>query len=180
MATVKAFNSLRFAGKQHISAGSHALAPYKEGTSVVFKAGAPVILSSGLVVEAANPNDTGVLLGLAARDSENDTDNSPIQVNPAIPGLVFDGILGNSADDLRALAQTDVGLYAALIKDTTAGNLGWYLNATTASLTRPNNSRVKIVGLKDAVGTVNGRVYFTFTAEGEDNAGNAVPGTIYS
>ena len=41
MATVKAFNSIKVAGKQHGSVGSHAIPLYHEANSQTFKAGAP-------------------------------------------------------------------------------------------------------------------------------------------
>ncbi len=189
MATVKAHDSLRVAGKQHASIASHALPLYHEANSQTFKAGAPVKLIAGLVTECIAPaagSDAEQIAGIAGQDGQNVTTKPATTVIPCAPcgAAVFEGILGNAADDLRVLAASDgdVGKAAALAKD--AANLGWYVNGTTAALdpSAIANARVRIVGYKDAAGTVNGRVYFVFLVQGTNNAGAAAVAraTIYS
>lgn len=189
MATVKAFNSIKVAGKAHASTASTAIPKFKEAASQTFKAGAPVKVVSGLITECIAPaagSDAEVIVGIALQDGQNVTTKPLTTVAPCCPcgDAVFEGILGNTADDLYALTADDgdVGKAAALAKDAT--NLGWYVNATTAALDASAiaNARVRVVGYKDPAGTVNGRVYFVFLVQGVNNAGNAaVPrATIYS
>ncbi len=189
MATVKAFNSLKVAGKSHASVGSHAIPKFKEAAAQTLKAGAPVKLIAGLVTEIIAPaagSDAEQILGIALEDGHNVATKPLTTVASCAPGgdHVFEGVLGNTADDLRTLTADDgdVGKAAALAKD--AANLGWYLNGTTAALdpSAIANARVRIVGYKDDAGTVNGRVYFVFLVQGTNNAGAAAVAraTIYS
>lgn len=190
MATVKVHNSLKVAGKQHVSVGSHALQTYLEAATQEFRAGAPVFFSSGKIAEITDPvGDTEQIVGIVAQDATaavggvNDVDtvtDAPIVVVPALPGLVFDGVFGNVADDLYELAQTDVGKLCALRRDDT--NDTWYLGANDAHATNPvAGAGCRIVGLRDPIGTVNGRVYFVFLDTRQNAADNGVvAGTIYS
>lgn len=186
MATVKDFQSLRIAGK-HASTPSRAVALYHEANSQTFKSGALLCLSSGLAAESTSGGaDAEVLIGVATTAGQNVTTKPNCTVEPCLPGVVFEGILGNSADDLYTLtaADGDVGKLCTILKD--AANGGWYLNATTAAASSSlagalANARAKVVGYKDAAGTVNGRVYFVFLPLGMNNAGNAaLRSTIYS
>lgn len=191
MATVKDFNSLRIAGK-HASTPSRALAAYTEAATQTFKQGALLVVASGLVQEAGTVgagSDTETIVGVAAAAGQNNTlANKLTQVEPALPGVVFEGLLGNTADDLYALAAAfaDIGSACAFSKDATNG--GWFLNATTKTATVPAagaagiaqlfnvaNARARIVGYKDPIGTVNGRVYFVFLSTG---TGNTVTTTV--
>lgn len=179
MATVKEGQSLKVAKSQGLFAKVYLDLP--EDDLQTYKKGAPLFLNGGFAEECANPIDTAAVVGIAASPGSNGATDGAKRAKaiPALPGVtVFEGVLGNSGDDLYVTVNADLGKFAALVKD--AVNGGWYLDATTASTTPPNNTRVKVVGFKDAVGTVNGRVYFTFVVDGEDNAGAAVRGTYAS
>lgn len=191
MATVKDFQSLRIAGK-HASTPSRALAAYHEASSQTFKQGALLSVVSGLVQEATNPvgagSDLDTLVGIAAQAGQNVTTKPLTQIEACLPGVVFEGVLGNSADDLYALAaaDADVGSACSFFKDPVNG--GWYLNATTKTAAVPAagaagiaqlfnvvNARARVVGYKDPAGTVNGRVFFVFLSTG---TGNTVTTTV--
>jgi len=179
MATVKAQNSLKVAGKQHLSPGSHALQTYHEDATEEFNAGAPLFFAAGLVAEITDPvGDTEQIVGIAMHDASGTT-SADVVVGPALPGIVFEGVLGNVADDLYALLAADVGKLCCLRRDDT--NDTWYLGANDSHATNPAaGAGCRIVGLKDAVGTVNGRVYFVFMATRQNAADNGVvAGTIY-
>jgi hypothetical protein len=188
MATVLGHDSIKVGGKQHASVGSHALQTYKEGSTQEFRAGAPVSLSSGLLVEITDPvADAEAIVGIATKaataragDDEDTVTEAPIPVAPAIPGIVFEAVFGNVADDLYALAQADVGKFCALRRDDT--NDTWYLGANDAHATNPPaGGGCRVVALKDAVGTVNGKVYFVFLSQRANAADSGfVPGTIYA
>lgn len=180
MATVKAFESIKVAGKQHLSVGSHALQTYKEDATEEFNAGAPLFFNAGRVAEITDPvGDTEQIVGIAAHDASGTTDTDVVVI-PALPGLVFDAVFGNVADDLYALTAADVGKLCCLRRDDT--NDSWYLGANDAHATNPAaGAGCRIVGLKDAVGDVNGRVYFVFLDTRQNAADNGVvAGTIYS
>lgn len=179
MATVKAQNSLKVAGKQNISVGSHALQTKREAANQEFNAGAPLFYSGGRAAEITDPvGDTEQILGLAMHDASGTTDTNVV-VAPTLPGIVFEGVLGNVADDLYALLAADEGKLCCLRRDDT--NDTWYLGANDSHATNPAaGAGCRIVGLKDAVGTVNGRVYFVFMATRQNAADNGVvAGTIY-
>ena len=180
MATVKAFNSIKVAGKQHLSVGSHALQTYKEAATQEFNAGAPLAFSGGRVAEITDPvGDTEQIVCIATGDASGTTDTDVVVV-PALPGLVFEAVLANVADDLYELAAADVGKLCALRRDDT--NDSWFLGANDAHATNPvAGAGCRIVGLKDAVGTVNGKVFFVFLDTRQNAADNGVvAGTIYS
>jgi hypothetical protein len=180
MATIKAFQSLKVAGKQHTSVGSHALQTYKEAATQEFNAGAPLCNSAGRVAEITDPvGDTESIVGIAMADASGTTDTDVV-VAPALPGMVFEGVLGNVADDDYEIAAADVFKLAALRRDDT--NDTWFLGANDAHATNPvAGAGCRIVGLKDPVGTVNGRVFFVFLDTRQNAADNGVvAGTIYS
>lgn len=180
MATVKAFNSIKVAGKQHLSVGSHALQTYKEAATQEFNAGAPLFASAGRVAEITDPvGDTESIVGIATADASGTTDENVVVV-PALSGLVFEAVFGNVADDLYAIDVLDVFKLCALRRDDT--NDSWYLGANDAHATNPvAGAGCRIVGLKDEDGTVNGRVYFVFLDTRQNAADNGVvANTIYS
>lgn len=182
MATVKTYQSLKVAGKQHLSVGSHALQTYKEAATQEWNAGAPVAntATGGRVAEITDPvADAEAIVGIAVADATGTT-GADATVVPALPGLVFEAVLGNVADDLYALSADDVFKLCALRRDDT--NDTWYLGANDAHATNPvAGAGCRIVGLKDAAGTVNGRVYFVFLDTRQNAADNGVvANTIYS
>lgn len=184
MATVLAHNSIRVAGKQHISVGSHALQTYPEDATEEFNAGAPLFFSgtNGRVAEITDPvADVEKIVGIAGHDASGVTDTNVVVI-PALPAVVFDAILGNVADDLYETSIDDVGNTAALRRDDT--NDSWYLGANDDepdTAAPPPGGCCRIVGLKDPAGTVNGRVYFVFR-DSRQNAGDTalIPSTIYA
>lgn len=180
MATVKSFESIKVAGKQDLSVGSHKLRTYKEAATQEFNGGAPLFFSGGRVAEITDPvGDTEQIVGIAMHDASGTTDDDVV-VQPAVPGIVFEAVFGNVADDLYELAAADVGKLCALRRDDT--NDAWYLGANDAHATNPvAGAGCRILALKDAVGTVNGRVYFIFKTSRANAADNGfVDGTIYS
>lgn len=180
MATVKAFDSIRVAGKQHLSVGSHALQTYPEAATQEFNAGAPLFASAGKVAEITDPvGDTETIVGIAMGDATGTT-SDPTVVCPALPGLVFEAVFANVADDLYETSLDDVFKLCALRRDDT--NDSWFLGANDAHATNPvAGAGCRIVGLKDPAGTVNGKVYFVFLDTRQNAADNGVvPGTIYS
>ena len=131
-----------------------------EGTSQTYKAGAPLIPSSGALVESTSPIDpTNKTVGFALADATGTTSHDAPYVE-AIGEMLFIGYLqatsGSNATDTHTLAQTDVGTTHAIAKD--AGGK-WYVDFSDTS-----DHGCTIVALVDAIGTV-GRVLFRVNSQ---------------
>lgn len=153
--TVKEANSLRVA--KGLGTHSHASFTLPEAASQTFKKGSPIVVSSGYAQEASD--DSEVLYGIADEPGENgdSAGDKNVRVIPALPGYLFEGVLGSSSATEHALAATDIGAVYGFNKDSTNG--GWYLDDQETAV---GTVRARVVGLKDDIGTNAGRVFFTF------------------
>lgn len=125
-----------------------------EAASETFVKGALLIPASGYIGEAGA--DPTTVLGVALEDGHNGSAGDyNIGYCPALPGQIFEGIIGLASD----IAQTDLFTKYGVALD--AGSGVWYVDTAETS-----NVVVCIVGFKDPVGTTNGRVYFVFLAAG--------------
>jgi len=152
--TVKGAQSLRPA--PGLGTHSHPTIIFKEAAAQTFKKGCPVVFTTGGTTVEEDTSDPQPIVGVADANASGTTSND-IPVVPALPGLLFEGILGNGDLTNYTLLAADVGDVYGLARDATAGNLGWFVDKQETT-----NVRVRVVKLKDAAGTVNGRVYFTF------------------
>lgn len=125
--------------------------PMKSGET--FKRGDPVMLdTNGQLLIAV---DTGGSIGIADDDAANYSalDNVPVILHNTDD--YYTASL-SAAGATHTLAQTDVGLRCSYIKSTISGE-------TTKTVVDASDTQadvLEIVGLRDAVGTVDGRVYF--------------------
>ncbi len=106
-----------------------------EGATQTYVAGAPVVLTAGFIVEAANPATS--MLGIAIEAGHNAAAGAKLaKFLPAIDGLIFyANLLAASAAD-RALVATDLGTSYRIAKDANllgTGKPGWYIEATGTS-----------------------------------------------
>lgn len=129
-----------------------------EGSAQTYKAGAVLVYSSGLLIESsANPQK---IVGLASRDGQNKTGTNNLkktQFRPILPGTIVEGnIVGSATEVVYVLRGSAVGLVCGVIKRTAESATPWAINANTVTAA---NACVRIIGLKDASGDVNGRVY---------------------
>src|SRR3990170_2765324 len=141
---------------------SHPSITFKEAASQTFKKGCPLVFTSGGATVEEDTSDPAGIVGIAEEDATGTT-NNPVRVVPAIPGLLFDGILGNGDLSDYTLLAADVGDVYGLVRDGT--NLGWFVDKQDTAVA---TVRVRVVGLKDPAGTVNGRVYFVFLLGTQD------------
>lgn len=89
-----------------------------EGASQTFKDGAPLVFSSGLLVEASG---TVQLVDAFALEDGHNTTGSKIKVLPAVPGVhAYGNLLTTGAAD-NVLATADLGGKVQLLYDATAG-----------------------------------------------------------
>lgn len=130
-----------------------------EGADQTFKQGAPLVASSGNLIEASSDPSGGVIVGFAAEDGHDaDAAAELIRFYPAIAPIVFEGTLVASNTVAVALAATDRFVKYGLVKDTTTGF--WCIDQSETSSTC-----VFIVGFRDAIGTTDARVYFVVEAD---------------
>lgn len=144
---------------------------FKEAAAQSFKAGAVVIFTAGGSTVEQGGADASSIVGIAAHNASGTT-NATCRVHPALPGAVFQGVLGGSANP-HTLAQADVGDIYGLVA---AASGAWHVDFDE---TTHANCRVRIIGLVDPVGTVDGEVLFVFlTTVEKTNA--TTPVTIWA
>lgn len=128
--------------------------------------GAPVVFSSGQVVEATD-DDAGAAGPIVGFASHSAVSGDSVRVEPALPGQRFRGSLTDIAASVasdggtNALAVADVGTVCELHKDDTTGK--WVLGATGGA-----NASAVVVALIDPVGA---------TSNDTPNFGSANSGT---
>jgi hypothetical protein len=135
--------------------------------------GAPVVFSSGKVVEATDAagGAAGPFVGIALNSTT--AANQDVMVALALPGRRFVASLGSNSssgqsdDGSHALALTDIGALYELHKDATTGK--WLVGADSTGA----NAAARITALVDKVGaTTNDALSF-----GESGSGPGVGGT---
>lgn len=128
-----------------------------ESSTQSYLAGAPLIPSSGSLVESTSQVysahlTVGIALAAATGTTGHDVSYVVANMNCVFIGYL-QGQSSTHATDGYTLLQTAVGLSYAVAKDA-GGN--WYLNQGDTT-----NIGAVVVGLADPIGTV-GRVYFKF------------------
>src|SRR5574343_863814 len=126
-----------------------------EGASQSFKKGEVIVISSGYAVATTAGNDEptlGTILGVASEDAHNTTAGAyNITYTPALPNVVFEGQLYIAAG--TGITQAMVGGAYEL----NVSSNKWYIDGDNTA-----DERVRVIGLKDDIGTVDGVVYFVF------------------
>ena len=132
-----------------------------EGTTQSYKAGSPLIFSSGTLVAATSPlSSSNLCIGFAAADASGTT-GAKAPYHPAIVGLLWEGTLTKTAST-NALVATNIGLIYAITKDTVSGN--WYLEATATATDGGLVWEARDISqIGNAVTGVDARVYFALT-----------------
>lgn len=127
-----------------------------EGASQTYKKGAPLVISSGYIVEASNPVALGEqIVGFAAEPGHNATAGAYSALYyPALANVVFEGVLEDGTNFDHVLVQTNFGKSYAIAKDTVSG--AWYLNEDNIT-----DIAAVVVGFIEDVGTTKARVLFT-------------------
>jgi hypothetical protein len=125
---------------------------YPEDASETFKKGDPVKLGTDGQLTIAV--DTEGSLGIAEQNASG-TENTEIRVTVHNFDDLYTASL-SEAGATHTLAQSDVGLRCSYIKSTISGET----TKTVVDASDTQSDVLVIVGLKDPVGTVDGRVYF--------------------
>ena len=101
------------------------------------------------------------IIGVAEEAGENNAVAGAKKVRcvPLTGDYVFEGILGNGDTTDYTLAVGDIGDCFGITK---AADGGWFVDKQKAVIFGANSVRVRVIGLKDPAGTVNGRVQFVF------------------
>jgi hypothetical protein len=130
-----------------------------EAASQTFVKGDVLINSSGYLAQAS-ADPVANIVGVAIEDGHNDSSagTSDIKYTPAIPGMIFKGVVHNaSSASLAVIAATDRFTRYGLARSSTANV--WYIDKTESSSAKKT---VTIVDFDEAVSTTNGTVYFVF------------------
>lgn len=128
--------------------------PVKSGQS--FKKGDPVKLdTNGQLLIAV---DTEGSIGIA----DEDAPSTALELTSVILSNVDDWFSASASEAgaTHTLAQTDVGLRCSYIKSTVTGETA----KTVVDLSDTQADVLHVIGLRDPVGTVDGRVYFRWEA----------------
>ena len=142
--------------RRGIAAGSP-VEKFIEGASQTYKAGAPIILASGKVIEATSPvNATNKAVGLAVAKATGVTNAEALSLALDPAYMLFEGTLSNATAGTHTLAQTDIGLIYPILKDSGTGN--WYLDANATAA-----AGGFVVAAREPIGTVDARVIFRVT-----------------
>lgn len=143
---------------------AHAVGPgeakvglYLEGASQSFSEGAPIVFSSGLAtVCGADP----VLVGGFAMEAALGLATNSVHVAVCDPGTIFEGSLTTGVGSTGlALATSQIDSAIGLVKHTSGAFSGKWSPCLTGGGTTYMVGQIR--GLRDAVGDVGGRVYFT-------------------
>lgn len=125
---------------------------FPEAAAQSFKKGDPVKLNaSGQVLIAV---DTEGSVGIADEDASGTTNTVLAVILHNVDDWYSASV--SSAGATRTSTQSDVGLRCSYIKSTITGET----NKTVVDVADTQADVLHIIGLRDAVGTVDGRVYF--------------------
>lgn len=122
-------------------------------TGDTFYVGNPLVYASGLLVPGSSHVDSGIV-GIVNNPSLDP--NNYLSYIPVTPEMVFEATLDTSAAfGTGVIAQTNLGVAYDITQDSTSHLFYVDYNATAAAA-------VVVVGFKDPIGTVQGRVYIQF------------------
>ena len=129
-----------------------------EAATQTFLTGALLVHSAGYAQESgADPAD-GTVLGISHGPGNNEaaagTDKAGF--SPFFPGTLIEANLCSGAAGDHTLAQANVGTSYGMIKRTVSGLTHWVIDS---SETDSGDVIVRVVGLRDDIGDVNGRVF---------------------
>jgi len=144
---------------QQIVAGIAPLVGF-EGASETFGVGAILLLDSNQLDEGIATTITRIM-GVSARAATGTT-GSDMPYYPAVPSVVFEGSFstgGANPPTAFTLVATNFGEQYGLNIDTSQTPNVWYIDQADEA-----NVAVTIIGFRDAVGTSDARVFFTFVS----------------
>jgi len=142
-------------------------------TSVAFKRGDPVAISSG---NGAAASSSGVILstlGGFAENPETASSGTGLQIIPAMPGIRFMAKLQNSASSSKIKTKHRFKRFG-LKKYTSSSASVWVLDSTLATQLRG----FIVTDLEDAASTVNGRLIFQVASQGENPAMSSASASV--
>lgn len=151
-------NAISLRPSQH-SGYSHRLMRGREGSTQSFTVGAPLIRSSGYLVEAS-ADPTADIVGVAAGNSTG-TQGSECLYWPATSDMVFEATLEDQTNENHALVITNLYTDYALQVDSSNN---WYVDENDTT-----NTCVTVVGVKNdrdiTDATVRARVLVVFLVD---------------
>lgn len=130
---------------------------YPEKASQSFKKGDPLKLDTNGQISLAVDTESGPFA--IANENASGTTNNEVSVTLMNVGDVFSASVSNAGATL-ALAQNHVGLRCSWIKSAVAGET----DKSVLDVGDTTTPSFEIIGLKDEVGTSDGRAYFRIIA----------------
>ena len=131
-----------------------------EAVSQSYKAGAFLTFdSNGGLVEAGTDEDliAGIASGPGLNKAAGTNPLPRARYVPLLPGVIVEGNLVASATTSHTVHEgTVIGLLVGIIKRTSESNVPWAFDAGEAAQA---NLSFRIIGMRDASGDVNPRVY---------------------
>jgi hypothetical protein len=127
---------------------------YPEAATQTFAKGDPLKLTTGGLIEIATDVDQSIF-GIAL-EAASGTTSDPVAVLVINPWSDIFSASISAAGATATSAQTDVGLAMSFIKSTQTGETAKMV-LDRSDTTTPS---VEVIGAKDPIGTVDGRMYF--------------------
>ena len=129
----------------------------QEAAAETFIEGSPLVIGAGGAENELTEAATDVvndIVGIANKAASG-TQGDDIEFIPALPGVMFEGNVGATVSTGSIVADDLMNVFPLTLTGT-----DWFID--TSDNTTP---AVRIVGFKDPVGTLNGRVYFIFLTD---------------
>ena len=127
------------------------------------KIGAILVWTASGMVREAEPDSDGIV-GLALQAGQDKSGSGNVVKTlfaPLVPGTIVEGnLVGSATETSLVVRATGVGTLVGIIKRTTTGT-PWAFDWNEVAQA---NLRFRIVGIRDASGDVNGRVYAVVVA----------------
>ncbi len=152
-----------FKPAETVGLGATNLMQVTKASATTWDAGAVIIGTSGLAVEAADGPTTGTILGVAVGAAV--AGETTATIAPATPGAVFTGRIGagDTGGDYTSLIGNRYTRFGISLEATTSNV--WYINSSDTT-----DLAVMVLEFVDAIGTNLAKVKFTFI----DSAFNAI------
>lgn len=114
-----------------------------------------------LIEASADPQSIAGIATMPGQNTSGTANRKKVTFVPLIPSLIVEANIVASATTSHTILGTVVGRTFSVIKRTSETDVPWALDAGD---TGGNNSSFRVVGMKDASGDVNARVYAVIIA----------------
>jgi len=147
-----------------LGSGSLPMLEMKECSGQSFQIMEPLIMASGAVYKAATSNAVNVVGFAMTSGTADATDNvASGRYVPWTSDVMLEGCIAGASEATLALQSSHLH-HGGFLKQATCGSGVWYIDLGSAT----SNATVRVIALRDATGTVHGRVLVRPTTLGID------------